>query len=291
MKSKGMSIIKKQPQYRWKARSNVDHEDDDDDDDYHSPFGSASPSRGSFELVRRERKGSFGSTPSTPPHQSYMEHANQLNHSNNINSSHSGIDHRSDGPNYWFELDMAGQGLKTVSVEIRNFSHITALYLSNNKLSSLPDELFSELCNLTTLDMSFNHLTQLPSSIGKLENLRRLAIHQNRIAELPSEVGRLFKLKEMQLDGNPIVSPPPSVLASGVTGIVGYLRDRMPTGTPPPERRFISYIEPTVVLTERERIRVLSYNILAEGYATGYVPLSFARTHARAPAHARHDGH
>lgn len=274
MKSKGMSIVKKQPQYRWKARSNVDHGDDDEDeDDYHSPFGSASPSRGSFEIIRRERKGSFGVSPSsTPPHQSYMDHVSQLSHNSNINSSHSNMDHHhhSEGSN-WFELDMSGQGLKSVSLEIRNFSHITALYLNNNKLSALPDEIFADLRALTTLDMSFNHLAQLPSSIGKLDQLRRLVLHQNRITELAPEVGRLFKLKELQLEGNPIISPPPAILAQGVPGVVGYLRDRMPTGTPPPERRFISYIEPSMVLPERERIRVLSYNILADGYATGYV--------------------
>jgi len=259
-------ISKKQPQYRWKAR-NVEHNgtDDEEEDDIQSPFGSASPGRSSFELMRR--KGSFSSTP--PTSNSYIEHANMSPTTHTNNSA--GTPNTTEGyqPGGWFELDMSGMALKSLSPTIKHFTHITALYINNNNLTTLPDELFIELRALSTLDISSNHLTSLSNNIGRMDNLKKLLIHQNKLSELPVELGRLYKLKELQVDSNPLTVPPLSVIQQGTAAIISYCRDRMPSGPPPPERKFISYIDQSVVLPEREKFRVSSYNVLAEGYATG----------------------
>lgn len=89
----------------------------------------------------------------------------------------------------WFELDVSGMGIRTLSREIRYYPHLTALYMNNNKIVELPDDIFSELRSLVVIDVSFNLLSRLPSSIGQLDHLEKLAIHHNRITELPLEMG------------------------------------------------------------------------------------------------------
>lgn len=43
----------------------------------------------------------------------------------------------------------------------------------------------------------------------------------------------------------------------------------MPMGPPPPERRFIQYIDPVQhQINDKDKFKVLSYNILAESYAS-----------------------
>ena len=89
----------------------------------------------------------------------------------------------------WFELDLSNMGIRALSREIRYYPHITALYLNNNKLMDLADDAFLELRSLVVLDLSYNLLSRIPSSVGQLIHLERLAIHQNRVAELPVELG------------------------------------------------------------------------------------------------------
>jgi CCR4-NOT transcription complex subunit 6 len=175
---------------------------------------------------------------------------------------------------------MSNMGLRVLCREIRYYPHITALYLNNNKLVYIPEEVFLELRSLNTLDLSFNLLARLPPTLGQLSNLEKLVVNQNHLTELPLEIGYLYKLKDIQLEGNPITNPPQNILLGGPGIIVSYLRDNMPVGPPPPERRFISYIDPQtaipgyykyiliLIFTEKDKLRVLSYNILADGYAT-----------------------
>jgi len=168
----------------------------------------------------------------------------------------------------WFELDLSKMGLRILCKEICYYNHITSLYLNNNKLTDISGEIFSRLKSLIILDLSYNLLTRLPSTIGYLVDLEKLIFHQNKISELPIELGQLYKIKELNLEGNPLTSPPQNILKGGYSIIIPYLRDRIPTGPPPPERRFISYIDPQITISEKERFRVLTYNILAQAYAT-----------------------
>jgi CCR4-NOT transcription complex subunit 6 len=168
----------------------------------------------------------------------------------------------------WRELDMSHNGLRSLSLEIRHFSHITALYLNNNKLNALPQEFFHELRALITLDLSYNVLLRLPPGISNLIHLEKLSLSSNRITELPVEMGQLYHLKEMDLSGNPLVSPPHNIVDSGTNNVISYLRDRMPMGPPPPERKFISYLDSSVTIPDKDKFKVLSYNILAESYAS-----------------------
>jgi len=170
----------------------------------------------------------------------------------------------------WYELDMSGIGLRTISLDIRLYPHLTGLYLNNNRLQSIPEEIFADLKNLVTLDLSYNLITSIPLEITQITTLEKLILTENRISELPPELGRLYRLKEMNVDGNPIHTPPQAILQGGVEHTISYLRDRMVMGPPPPERRFISYVDPNQItsLPDRDKFKVLTYNILAESYTS-----------------------
>jgi len=169
-------------------------------------------------------------------------------------------------PEGWFELNLSGRGLKVLSAEVRNYIHLTALDVSENCLRTLPSEMFYELRALRVLDLSTNELMTLPHSIGQLQTLTVLDLRSNRLQRLPLELGRLFRLKTLALAGNPLVDPPAALLVDYPTDqLIAHLRDRLPTGSPPPVRRFISYVENAP--PRSENVRVLSFNVLAENFA------------------------
>ena len=84
------------------------------------------------------------------------------------------------------------------------------LFLSTNKLASLPAELFN-LVNISVLSLRNNELTQMPSSIKNLHNLEELNISQNQIRHLPWEMLDLLNCQTLHrritLRPNPLVQP------------------------------------------------------------------------------------
>jgi hypothetical protein len=88
-------------------------------------------------------------------------------------------------------------------------AHLKFLDVSNNHLKELPDRL-GRLAELGRLDVSKNHLSSLPISIVELANLQELDIGSNRLRELPGSAGRLMRLTRLNLSGNELVSMPDS---------------------------------------------------------------------------------
>ncbi|MBW4617999.1 MAG: leucine-rich repeat domain-containing protein [Cyanosarcina radialis HA8281-LM2] len=74
---------------------------------------------------------------------------------------------------------------------------VSKLYLSNKKISVLPDSI-GDLVNLTVLDLEGNKLTTLPESIGDLVNLKVLNLYRNRFVTLPESIGNLTDLTELR---------------------------------------------------------------------------------------------
>lgn len=73
------------------------------------------------------------------------------------------------------------------------------LNLSNQALTSLPDNLDT---NLIGLNVSENNLKEIPGKIEKLNRLKFLWLYENEIAEIPSIISSLTNLETLDLRGN-----------------------------------------------------------------------------------------
>ncbi|KKL20502.1 hypothetical protein LCGC14_2454840, partial [marine sediment metagenome] len=72
------------------------------------------------------------------------------------------------------------------------------LYLNDNQLTQLPESIGS-LENLKELYLHDNQLTKLPESIGNLISLRVLSLWDNQLTQLPESIGNLKNLKYLKL--------------------------------------------------------------------------------------------
>lgn len=100
----------------------------------------------------------------------------------------------------------------------------TELNLKGQGLTDLPLEVF-QISTLTKLDVSYNRLTQLPPTIKQLTNLKELNLSFNELAYLPPEITQLTGLKELKVDNNPLTNLPPEIAQSGVQVIFRYLEE------------------------------------------------------------------
>jgi len=121
--------------------------------------------------------------------------------------------------------------LKIIKQSAKN--GVTSLDLSYNGLTELPPEI-GLLTRLTKLYLYNNQLITLPSEIGQLTKLTTLRLDYNKLTALPLEIGLLINLKEpsayrgLKLDNNPLESPPPNIVKQGTEAILTYLQAQLP---------------------------------------------------------------
>lgn len=70
----------------------------------------------------------------------------------------------------WQGLEITGS-VRNLSPTLWHFEHLTALYLNDNCLMRIPNDV-GHLINLRTLDISSNKLRSLPAELGELIHLR-----------------------------------------------------------------------------------------------------------------------
>ncbi len=84
-------------------------------------------------------------------------------------------------------------------------------YANTEQLRELPIEV-GYLCNLTKLDLQDSGVASLPSSIGRLRNLKELNLNSTiHLRTLPEEIGDLSSLVRLSLHYSRIMSLPPSI--------------------------------------------------------------------------------
>ncbi len=151
----------------------------------------------------------------------------------------------------WQELDLSGQELTELPVEIGKLQQLESLILgkkvegyedvgsrylqkvSGNNLKTLPLELLG-LPNLRKLDISGNplesipdvvtqilhleklilirvELTEIPDAIAKLSNLTQLHLSDNKITQIPEAIANLTNLREFYLSDNQITQIPEAI--------------------------------------------------------------------------------
>ncbi|CAA9993620.1 unnamed protein product [Nesidiocoris tenuis] len=84
---------------------------------------------------------------------------------------------------------------------------ITHLHLQNNKLTELPERLFSDLENLAYLNASNNDLRSFPKTVKNHEGLVTILLRDNLIEEFPLELGSIPGLKTLEIEYNPSKFP------------------------------------------------------------------------------------
>lgn len=88
---------------------------------------------------------------------------------------------------------------------------LTHINLSHNCLVMVPPALFGDLPHLTSLDVSYNSLVHLPTSIGQATNLQTLNCAHNHLQRLPDQIGQCRALASMNLNANLLSALPPSL--------------------------------------------------------------------------------
>jgi small GTP-binding protein len=107
-------------------------------------------------------------------------------------------------------LNLSGNQLPTLPPEISQLKNLQRLHLSGNQFASLPSELF-RLKNLTGLNLSGNQLSALPPEISQLKNLQQLLLWDNKLTHLPPELSRLKNLTMLYLSDNQLTALPPEI--------------------------------------------------------------------------------
>ncbi|MEH2346479.1 MAG: leucine-rich repeat domain-containing protein [Nostoc sp.] len=159
----------------------------------------------------------------------------------------------------WQELDLSGQELTELPVEIGKLQQLESLILGKkvedyervgnrylekvlgNNLKTLPLELLG-LPNLRKLDISGNplesipdvvtqilyleelilirvELTEIPDALAKLTNLTELDLGFNKISEIPEALAKLTNLTELDLSDNQISEIPEAI--TNLTNLTG----------------------------------------------------------------------
>jgi Leucine-rich repeat (LRR) protein len=121
------------------------------------------------------------------------------------------------------ELDISKNNLKDFPADILQLKTLKKLNIGRNKLTKIPPQI-SLLANLEELDLQSNDIENLPASLGNIEPLRSLNLHSNQLDSLPPSLGRL-KLAYLNFEGNKLRHIPKSIVAGGVTSVMGHLKD------------------------------------------------------------------
>jgi len=87
---------------------------------------------------------------------------------------------------------------------------LTSLNLSFNQLTELPPEIV-QLSKLTSLALSGSQLTELPPEIVQLTDLTSLDLSFNKLTELPPEIVQFRQLKKLELENNQLTNLPKEI--------------------------------------------------------------------------------
>ncbi|KAH0786078.1 Leucine-rich repeat-containing protein 51 [Histomonas meleagridis] len=110
---------------------------------------------------------------------------------------------------------------------------VNCLRVNNNKISSWINFLSTlrsmpviDLNNIAWIDLSFNQLQSIESSICKLKNLQMLHLHGNQIHDIRdvTKLTELTQLRDLTLHGNPIEERGRGKYRNFIIGTLPHLR-------------------------------------------------------------------
>ncbi|KAK4236281.1 hypothetical protein C8A03DRAFT_35815 [Achaetomium macrosporum] len=104
------------------------------------------------------------------------------------------------------KFNLANNRLKDLPPYFGAYSMLRTLNISSNFLEKFP-ALLCDLGSLVDLDLSFNLISDLPDSIGKLRNLEKFVITNNRLTgPFPDSFRNLSSLRELDIKYNAIAN-------------------------------------------------------------------------------------
>lgn len=118
-------------------------------------------------------------------------------------------------------LDLYGNRIRRLPVEIGQLRALRRLYVDNNALEEMPHEI-GNLRNLLRLYVGQNQLTSIPHQVFQLVGLQELDLRNNKLHSLPQHDYELRGLLWLGLEGNPDLRCPsfPPEIVSGRDGRV-----------------------------------------------------------------------
>ncbi|MCK4517949.1 leucine-rich repeat domain-containing protein [Candidatus Babeliales bacterium] len=101
-------------------------------------------------------------------------------------------------------INLSNKNIQSISandiLELAEYT-VISLYLAGNQLTDLPTEI-GNLKNLRFISLLNNRLTDLPAEIGNLKQLTGIDLQANQLSNLPAEIESLTKLTGIYLWGN-----------------------------------------------------------------------------------------
>jgi Leucine-rich repeat (LRR) protein len=111
-----------------------------------------------------------------------------------------------DGTPIGFELNLSGLTLQSLPDLDIDFGHVGSLRLSDMQLSVSPEGFLTRFRHVRWLDLSLNHLRELPPAIGEMTGLTRLFLQKNQLS-LTVDSARILSqqstLRALWLHDNP----------------------------------------------------------------------------------------
>ncbi|XP_062405368.1 malignant fibrous histiocytoma-amplified sequence 1 homolog isoform X2 [Sardina pilchardus] len=140
------------------------------------------------------------------------------------------------------ELILSRNELADFPEEIGKLHHLKTLYINQNIIKCIPENVFPSLQQLEFLKLSTNRLTELPSDINQCQSLnylnasnnylkdlqalvgvpklQNLYVENNRLTDLPEEL--FTNLIMFKATGNPLRKPPEDICIGGLKDIRSY---------------------------------------------------------------------
>lgn len=101
----------------------------------------------------------------------------------------------------------------------RNLNRITSLDLSGEELTAIPSIVF-KCRNLKKLNISNNRLSSIPKEIKTLQKLKVLNVSHNMLSQIPAPVCRLLKLRVLDISHNQIKVLPKQLADSHIKTLI-----------------------------------------------------------------------
>lgn len=142
------------------------------------------------------------------------------------------------------ELNLSRNEIADFPLEIKYLRQLMRLYLNQNNLKIIPEDVFPFWEKLQFLKLSTNRIGKLPPDIIKCQNLsylnlsnncltdleplvglfhiKELYAERNQLAELPYLLFQSKSLTQFKVNGNPLKQPPEEVCAGGLKDIQNY---------------------------------------------------------------------